>query len=107
MVLLQLFDYIAECMSDFLDKHHIKHKKLPLGFTFSFPVRHEDLDKVGHVHLSTVLSSCNAVMFIVDFLCLCIFCFTCLHRASCLTGPKVSRRPGLKGTMLLVYSEMP
>ena len=34
-------------MSDFLDKHHIKHKKLPLGFTFSFPVRHEDLDKVG------------------------------------------------------------
>ncbi|XP_029294995.1 hexokinase-4 isoform X1 [Cottoperca gobio] len=40
-----LFDYIAECMSDFLDKHHIKHKKLPLGFTFSFPVRHEDIDK--------------------------------------------------------------
>ncbi|MED6278881.1 hypothetical protein CHARACLAT_028559, partial [Characodon lateralis] len=40
-----LFDYIAECMSDFLDQHHIKHKKLPLGFTFSFPVRHEDLDK--------------------------------------------------------------
>uniref|UniRef100_A0A3B4AFN5 Phosphotransferase n=1 Tax=Periophthalmus magnuspinnatus TaxID=409849 RepID=A0A3B4AFN5_9GOBI len=40
-----LFDYIAECMSDFLGKHHIKHKKLPLGFTFSFPVRHEDLDK--------------------------------------------------------------
>lgn len=67
MVLLQLFDYIAECMSDFLDKHHIKHKKLPLGFTFSFPVRHEDLDKVGLVHLSTVLSSCNTVMLIVDF----------------------------------------
>ncbi|KAI3372680.1 hypothetical protein L3Q82_023140 [Scortum barcoo] len=41
----ELFDYIAECMSDFLDKHHIKHKKLPLGFTFSFPVRHEDIDK--------------------------------------------------------------
>ncbi|XP_076845213.1 hexokinase-4 isoform X2 [Brachyhypopomus gauderio] len=40
-----LFDYIAECISDFLDKHGIKHKKLPLGFTFSFPVRHEDLDK--------------------------------------------------------------
>uniref|UniRef100_A0A7N9AV15 Phosphotransferase n=1 Tax=Mastacembelus armatus TaxID=205130 RepID=A0A7N9AV15_9TELE len=40
-----LFDYIAECMSDFLAKHHIKHKKLPLGFTFSFPVRHEDIDK--------------------------------------------------------------
>uniref|UniRef100_A0A6I8NLH8 Phosphotransferase n=1 Tax=Ornithorhynchus anatinus TaxID=9258 RepID=A0A6I8NLH8_ORNAN len=40
-----LFDYISECISDFLDKHHMKHKKLPLGFTFSFPVRHEDIDK--------------------------------------------------------------
>lgn len=42
----QLFDYISECISDFLDKHQMKHKKLPLGFTFSFPVRHEDIDKV-------------------------------------------------------------
>ncbi|NXA43927.1 HXK4 Glucokinase, partial [Eudromia elegans] len=41
-----LFDYISECISDFLDKHQMKHKKLPLGFTFSFPVRHEDIDKV-------------------------------------------------------------
>lgn len=40
-----LFDYVAGCISDFLDKHNLKHKKLPLGFTFSFPVRHEDLDK--------------------------------------------------------------
>ncbi|KAG7476855.1 hypothetical protein MATL_G00087340 [Megalops atlanticus] len=40
-----LFDYIAECISDFLVKHNLKHKKLPLGFTFSFPVRHEDIDK--------------------------------------------------------------
>ncbi|XP_058534054.1 hexokinase-4 isoform X3 [Ochotona princeps] len=41
-----LFDYISECISDFLDKHQLKHKKLPLGFTFSFPVRHEDIDKI-------------------------------------------------------------
>ncbi|XP_007905622.2 hexokinase-4 isoform X2 [Callorhinchus milii] len=40
-----LFDYIAQCISNFLDRHNIKHKKLPLGFTFSFPVRHEDIDK--------------------------------------------------------------
>nr|XP_014344414.1 PREDICTED: glucokinase [Latimeria chalumnae] len=40
-----LFDYIAQCISDFLDKHNMKEKKLPLGFTFSFPVRHEDIDK--------------------------------------------------------------
>lgn len=45
--LFQLFDYVSECISDFLDKHQMKHKKLPLGFTFSFPVRHEDIDKVG------------------------------------------------------------
>lgn len=44
---MQLFDYISECISDFLDRHHMKHKKLPLGFTFSFPVRHEDIDKVS------------------------------------------------------------
>ncbi|XP_059511981.1 hexokinase-4 isoform X2 [Myotis daubentonii] len=40
-----LFDYVSECISDFLDKHQMKHRKLPLGFTFSFPVRHEDIDK--------------------------------------------------------------
>uniref|UniRef100_A0A8C9JY02 Phosphotransferase n=1 Tax=Panthera tigris altaica TaxID=74533 RepID=A0A8C9JY02_PANTA len=45
LCVLQLFDYISECISDFLDKHQMKHKKLPLGFTFSFPVRHEDIDK--------------------------------------------------------------
>lgn len=47
LCVFQLFDYISECISDFLDKHQMKHKKLPLGFTFSFPVRHEDIDKVG------------------------------------------------------------
>lgn len=106
LVLLQLFDYIAECMSDFLDKHHIKHKKLPLGFTFSFPVRHEDIDKVGLVHLSTVLSFCITVISWLIILFMQFFCHVLLHRVSCLTGPKVSRHPGLKGTMLLVYSEM-
>lgn len=58
---LQLFDYIAECMSDFLDKHHIKHKKLPLGFTFSFPVRHEDIDKVGLDQESANFNSKRAI----------------------------------------------
>lgn len=47
-------------MSDFLDKHHIKHKKLPLGFTFSFPVRHEDIDKVSPSHVP----SCKRLYFI-------------------------------------------
>ena len=33
----ELFDFIAESMSDFLKKHGIT-RRLPLGFTFSFPV---------------------------------------------------------------------
>ncbi|XP_032869919.1 hexokinase-4 [Amblyraja radiata] len=40
-----LFDYVAKCISNFLDQHNMKHKKLSLGFTFSFPVRHERIDK--------------------------------------------------------------
>ena len=38
-----LFDHIAECLSNFLDKWNIKDLELPLGFTFSFPCRQEGL----------------------------------------------------------------
>ncbi len=33
-----LFDFIAKCVADFVKKQNIT-KKLPLGFTFSFPVK--------------------------------------------------------------------
>lgn len=33
----QLFDRIAECLANFMEKNNVKHKRLPLGFTFSFP----------------------------------------------------------------------
>ncbi|KAI1285942.1 Hexokinase type 2 [Halotydeus destructor] len=33
----QLFDHIADCLASFMEKHNLKHLKLPLGFTFSFP----------------------------------------------------------------------
>ncbi|XP_077544068.1 hexokinase A isoform X1 [Haemaphysalis longicornis] len=39
----QLFDHIADCMSNFMDKYKVKGKSLPLGFTFSFPCRQEGL----------------------------------------------------------------
>uniref|UniRef100_W5K7J3 Hexokinase-2 n=1 Tax=Astyanax mexicanus TaxID=7994 RepID=W5K7J3_ASTMX len=42
----ELFDHIAECLANFLDKLGIKDKKLPLGFTFSFPCRQTKLDEV-------------------------------------------------------------
>lgn len=40
----QLFDHIAECLANFMDKLQIKEKKLPLGFTFSFPCHQTKLD---------------------------------------------------------------
>uniref|UniRef100_A0A2K6UJW9 Hexokinase-2 n=1 Tax=Saimiri boliviensis boliviensis TaxID=39432 RepID=A0A2K6UJW9_SAIBB len=41
----QLFDHIAECLADFMDKLQIKDRKLPLGFTFSFPCHQTKLDE--------------------------------------------------------------
>lgn len=43
----QLFDHIAECLANFMEKLKIKDKKLPLGFTFSFPCHQTKLDEVG------------------------------------------------------------
>uniref|UniRef100_U3IWS8 Hexokinase-2 n=1 Tax=Anas platyrhynchos platyrhynchos TaxID=8840 RepID=U3IWS8_ANAPP len=41
----QLFDHIAECLANFMEKLKIKDKKLPLGFTFSFPCHQTKLDE--------------------------------------------------------------
>ena len=38
----KLFDFIAQSMADFLKQHKID-RKLPLGFTFSFPVAQTSL----------------------------------------------------------------
>ena len=38
-----LFDHIAECLANFMEKHKVKDLCLPLGFTFSFPCRQEGL----------------------------------------------------------------
>ncbi|ELK32373.1 Putative hexokinase HKDC1 [Myotis davidii] len=34
---LQLFEYVADCLADFMKTKGLTHKKLPLGMTFSFP----------------------------------------------------------------------
>lgn len=44
--LLQLFGYVADCLADFMRTRELTHKKLPLGFTFSFPCRQTKLDEV-------------------------------------------------------------
>ncbi|XP_031435293.1 hexokinase-1 isoform X2 [Clupea harengus] len=41
----RLFDHVAECLGDFMEKQNIKDKKLPVGFTFSFPCGHTKLDE--------------------------------------------------------------
>ncbi|GAA6220126.1 putative hexokinase HKDC1 [Lates japonicus] len=40
----ELFDHIAECVSDFLDYMGLKNARLPAGFTFSFPCEQTALD---------------------------------------------------------------
>ncbi|NWU38973.1 HXK1 protein, partial [Hylia prasina] len=41
----ELFNYIADCLSDFMETKNLKHKKLPLGFTFSFPCKQTKLEE--------------------------------------------------------------
>ncbi|XP_058492917.1 hexokinase-2 [Solea solea] len=41
----ELFDHVADCLSNFMEKRGIKEKKLPLGFTFSFPCVQTKLDE--------------------------------------------------------------
>uniref|UniRef100_A0A671L000 hexokinase n=1 Tax=Sinocyclocheilus anshuiensis TaxID=1608454 RepID=A0A671L000_9TELE len=48
----RLFDHVAECLGDFMEKQKIKDKKLSMGFTFSFPCAHTKLDEVTAVLLT-------------------------------------------------------
>lgn len=42
----ELWDYIADCLQQFIEYHHEGEKldKLPLGFTFSYPVTQDYID---------------------------------------------------------------
>lgn len=44
---MQLFDYLAQCISDFLDYMGMKNAKLPAGFTFSFPCEQTAINTVS------------------------------------------------------------
>ncbi|RWS24790.1 hexokinase-like protein, partial [Leptotrombidium deliense] len=41
----KLFDYIANCLAEFMEQRGVKDKKLALGFTFSFPLQQKGLNK--------------------------------------------------------------
>jgi hexokinase len=43
--LLQLFDHIAECLANFMVENNVGNERLPLGFTFSFPLIQKGLTK--------------------------------------------------------------
>lgn len=45
---LQLFEYVADCLADFMKTKGLMHKKLPLGLTFSFPCAQTKLEEVRH-----------------------------------------------------------
>lgn len=49
---VQLFDHIAECIFKFMKEHNIVHKKIPLGFTFSFPCKQMGISKAILAHWS-------------------------------------------------------
>ncbi|XP_037353047.1 hexokinase HKDC1 isoform X1 [Talpa occidentalis] len=42
---LELFDYVADCLADFMKNKGLENKKLPLGLTFSFPCRQTKLEE--------------------------------------------------------------
>ncbi|XP_023172068.1 hexokinase type 2-like [Drosophila hydei] len=41
---IKLFDFIAQCLSDFCKDHKLESANLPLGFTFSFPCKQVGID---------------------------------------------------------------
>lgn len=57
----ELFDFIAECLANFCKENKIEKDDLPLGFTFSFPVRQEGLS-TGILITWTKGFSCEGVV---------------------------------------------
>nr|XP_019587267.1 PREDICTED: putative hexokinase HKDC1 [Rhinolophus sinicus] len=41
----ELFDYVADCLADFMKTKGLMHRKLPLGLTFSFPCAQTKLEE--------------------------------------------------------------
>lgn len=58
---LALFDYIAECVTDFVLEQQLEDQPLPMGFTFSFPMRQHSL-KSGSLVTWTKSFNCPSVV---------------------------------------------
>ncbi|VEN40540.1 unnamed protein product [Callosobruchus maculatus] len=57
----QLFDHIAECLAIFVKEEHVQDQRLPLGFTFSFPLSQRGLT-VGILERWTKGFNCSNVI---------------------------------------------
>ncbi|XP_025412911.1 LOW QUALITY PROTEIN: hexokinase type 2-like [Sipha flava] len=58
----ELFDHIAKCLAEFVNKYNLDpNKPLPLGFTFSFPLRQAGLTK-GYLCSWTKGFNCSGVV---------------------------------------------
>lgn len=57
----QLFDHIAECLAIFVKEEQVADQKLPLGFTFSFPLSQTGLT-VGYLERWTKGFNCSNVV---------------------------------------------
>ncbi|XP_037043340.1 hexokinase type 2-like [Bradysia coprophila] len=58
---LKLFDFLAECLVDFVSEQDLEDVPLPLGFTFSFPMSHHSLDS-GYLVTWTKTFNCPDVV---------------------------------------------
>ncbi|CAL4067729.1 unnamed protein product [Meganyctiphanes norvegica] len=57
----ELFDFLADCVKDFIEKYKIDDKYIQMGFCFSFPMYHEALD-VGILYRWTKSFNCPDVV---------------------------------------------
>lgn len=57
----QLFDHIAECLAIFVKEEKVADQKLPLGFTFSFPLSQKGLT-IGLLEKWTKGFNCSNVV---------------------------------------------
>uniref|UniRef100_UPI003AB02106 hexokinase-1-like isoform X6 n=1 Tax=Centroberyx gerrardi TaxID=166262 RepID=UPI003AB02106 len=63
----RLFDHVADCLGDFMDKQSIKDKKLPVGFTFSFPCAQSKLNEDYEADIMAVVNDTVGTMMTCGF----------------------------------------
>ncbi|XP_044515113.1 hexokinase-1 isoform X2 [Gracilinanus agilis] len=63
----ELFDHVAECLGNFMEKKNIKDKNLPIGFTFSFPCRQTKINEDYEANIMAVVNDTVGTMMTCAF----------------------------------------